>query len=174
MTVRARLREVLDAAGDKPSDAARKTKVPYSTIHEILSGKARAPTGETLKKIAEVYDVTVGWLLGIEGQSGDYEKRVARQVLKESAPEYGGADEPTRERETAALDSANRAYALIAHLEVELGTNRIQLPDAFGMAKDESEASAFNAEERQDNNRVDEPHRAAGDKWGQPRLRFQP
>ena len=45
--------------------------------------------------------------------------------------------------------SYNRAYALIAHLEAEIGTDRIALADAFGMAKDESERMAFDAEERQ-------------------------
>lgn len=67
MDLATRLRQAIDASGEKQSSVAVRANVPEETISRIVTGQSRNPQIGTLLKIAPVVGVTVGWLLGERG-----------------------------------------------------------------------------------------------------------
>lgn len=64
MDLATRLRQAIDATGEKQSWVAARANVPEETISRIVTGQSQNPQIGTLMKIAPVVGVTVGWLLG--------------------------------------------------------------------------------------------------------------
>jgi SOS-response transcriptional repressor LexA len=67
MDLATRLRQAIDATGEKQSWVAARANVPEETISRIVTGQSQNPQVGTLLKIAPVVGVTVGWLLGERG-----------------------------------------------------------------------------------------------------------
>ena len=65
-----RIREIRKALGLTMKELGEKVDVAESTISQYETGK-RQPDNETLLKLGEVLDVSVGYLLGVEPREGD-------------------------------------------------------------------------------------------------------
>lgn len=86
-TLASRLEELMRAHGFKSqSQLARRAGLPQSTIHRILQRQQYEPSLSTMAKLAEVFGVSLAWL--VEG------KGPARPVLQEAATVYGTAPVP--------------------------------------------------------------------------------
>lgn len=87
MTLGERLLELIKSRGDRLADASRRTGVAYATLYEIAHDRSKSPSADNLHKIAAAYDVTVGWLLGREGDDIPPTRR-----LRETVPPYDSAE----------------------------------------------------------------------------------
>jgi len=67
MTIKERLKFLIDLLGLSLKDFSRKTGIPYPTLLQYLSGK-REPVPENLQKIAIHVNVNLNWLLTGEGE----------------------------------------------------------------------------------------------------------
>lgn len=65
-----RIREIRKALGITMKELGEKIDVAESTISQYETGK-RQPDNETLLKLGEALDVSVGFLLGAEPREGD-------------------------------------------------------------------------------------------------------
>lgn len=65
-----RIREIRKALGLTMKELGEKVDAAESTISQYETGK-RQPDNETLLKLGEVLDVSVGYLLGVEPREGD-------------------------------------------------------------------------------------------------------
>lgn len=65
-----RIREIRKALGLTMKELVEKVDAAESTISQYETGK-RQPDNETLLKLGEVLDVSVGYLLGVEPREGD-------------------------------------------------------------------------------------------------------
>ena len=82
-------------------DVASKTGLPSNTIARICSGRTKAPKLETLKKIANLFEVTIEELSGGDGEAVEpyyFDKKTAElaQKLKDD-PQYSVLLDATRE-----------------------------------------------------------------------------
>lgn len=46
---------------------AEKTDSAYSTLNDLVRGRTKEPSADTLRQVADALDTTVDWLLGGEG-----------------------------------------------------------------------------------------------------------
>ena len=66
-----RLQQVINHSGLNRSSFARSVKVDRSTLSQLLSGdNVRLPRADTVLSIAEVYQISIDWLLGLTQESG--------------------------------------------------------------------------------------------------------
>lgn len=84
MILAERISELLEATGDRIADGARRADVAYPTFHDLVNGKSKRPSAETLYKIAKAYGVTVRWLMGEEGSAGDFRRQWAEAIVAEA------------------------------------------------------------------------------------------
>lgn len=59
MFYRERINKLLEQKGWTKYKLAKEANIPQSSLHDILSGKIKNPTGERLKAIADALDVSV-------------------------------------------------------------------------------------------------------------------
>ncbi len=76
-----RLRAARDQAGLSQGQVAQLLKLQRPTITEIEAGRRRVTTDE-LKKLAEIYGVTVVWLLGENNETDPSVELAARQLAR--------------------------------------------------------------------------------------------
>lgn len=67
MDIASRLKELLEQRGLKQSHVAERSGLPNETVSRIMTGRTRYPGVDTLSKIADALDVTVGWILSEKG-----------------------------------------------------------------------------------------------------------
>lgn len=73
------LAELMDRDGLTEAELARRACMPQPTLHRILSGATKSPRGLSLRPLANVFNITINQLLGMEpipntsGDEGDDE-----------------------------------------------------------------------------------------------------
>ncbi|HDL02128.1 MAG TPA: XRE family transcriptional regulator [candidate division Zixibacteria bacterium] len=67
MSIKNRLKSLIDILGLRITDFSRKTGVPYQTLMNYLNG-TRQPTTENLQKISIHTNINLNWLLTGEGE----------------------------------------------------------------------------------------------------------
>lgn len=63
-----RIKEAREKAGFKKSEVARMLKMPYTTYDSYERGKSE-PSIETIKKLAEYFQVSTDYLMGVESKA---------------------------------------------------------------------------------------------------------
>lgn len=79
MTVGERLRRYREEKGWSQSDLSRVSQVAQPTISAIEGGSNRAPTGETIHRLAKALEVTMEALM--EGNTYEEERPVRTDVI---------------------------------------------------------------------------------------------
>jgi transcriptional regulator with XRE-family HTH domain len=67
-TIGQRLRQIIKDRGIKQTWVAERAGMPYSTLQSVLDDK-RAPSADTLFKIASALGVSADWLLGLKDEA---------------------------------------------------------------------------------------------------------
>src|SRR5688572_18160369 len=87
MELKERIQARMDEKGWKLADLARESKVAKGYLWEILGGKAKRPSAETLYAIAQALGTTVADLLGKPTQLGASERPHVSDSLRLFAEE---------------------------------------------------------------------------------------
>jgi transcriptional regulator with XRE-family HTH domain len=101
MTLGERVRALIKSRGDRLADAARASGIAYATLYEIAHDRSKNPSADNLHKLAYAYGVTVGWLLGKEGD--DIPTRM-ELGLREHEQGYGRSITPHHASEVEVLE----------------------------------------------------------------------
>ncbi|BDR64446.1 transcriptional regulator [Clostridium tetani] len=76
--------KILDVKGWSKYKLAKKAGIPQSSLHDILSGKIKNPTGERLKAIADALGVSVNEFF--DGENIETPKEKTDKSIKEDLP----------------------------------------------------------------------------------------
>lgn len=103
-----RIREVRKLNGMTMKQLGAEIGVAESTVSQYETGK-REPDNETLLRIGELFNVTVGYLLGAEEQKENPTSQKTDEVdagLNKLIEMYSAADRATRDRMITVLKAA--------------------------------------------------------------------
>ena len=73
----------MEENGDTMATMARKIKINKSTVTRWMNGETGSIKSSLLIKIADLYNVNIGWLLGIEGEEKAVEEELHKGARKE-------------------------------------------------------------------------------------------
>lgn len=105
-----RLRSLREKKGLSQTEAAKRLGMVRTTYSNYEAGN-REPDNESLKKLAEFYEVSVDYLLGIEKPSGetrDYDPFL--MAIKEKYPDVNIDDPDIRRKLMKAIDLVLEDY----------------------------------------------------------------
>lgn len=96
-------------------EADRKAGLPPGTIARILEGRAPSPRGATLRKLAEVLECSIAYLVGL-----DPDEEPPAELLREDQGSFGllSGDQEALLRAYGRLDVASRAALLRVALKM--------------------------------------------------------
>lgn len=83
LLIRDRIKECMEENGDTMATMARKIKINKSTVTRWMNGETGSIKSSLLIKIANLYNVNIGWLLGIEGEEKAVEEELHKSARKE-------------------------------------------------------------------------------------------
>ena len=104
-----RLRYLREKKGLSQTEAAKKLGIVRTTYSNYEAGN-REPDNETLRKLAEFYEVSVDYLLGVEAQSQTMDYSPFLQAIKEKYPGVNIDDPDIQRKLMRAIDLVLEDY----------------------------------------------------------------
>ncbi|UFN48167.1 helix-turn-helix transcriptional regulator [Roseomonas sp. OT10] len=106
-----RIETRLDRLGLAPEEATRRAGLPPGSIARLLAGQAPSPRGQALRKLAEVLECSISYLVGL-----DPDVPPPPEVLEEAQADFGllSGDQEALLAAYARLDHAGKQALLVA------------------------------------------------------------
>lgn len=83
LIIRSRIKECMEENEDTAATLSKKLGINRSTITRWFNGDTDSIKSEFLMRISKLYNVNIGWLLGIEGEGKTVEPELLKSARKE-------------------------------------------------------------------------------------------